>query len=257
MVFNDNFIVQIRTVRILLLQEANKENNKQQAEKNISDIPKPNKKGKKSRQLYDYNNPSYLEHSRRTRRRKQSEVDIEIGLRLSRYVQQPYEGCVDKYSKKYQQRVLRERRSRSKSDFSTGSADNSPLGSSSEQINSPRPSRLREYDEEQLRSYLWLRRGVRRRSISSSPPLLRKSDNSDFLSTQSQTSSPALSPTPSAGPSSPALGRYRKTTFSTILNSAKKRKFTGVFNTILFFQTRQSVHWQQSVNFEHLSMNLV
>ena len=161
-----------------------------------------------------------MERSRRSRRRKQSEVDIEVGLRFSRFVQQPYEGCVDKYSKKHRQKLLHNRKLKHSSPDS--SAENSPLGSSNEHINSPKPLRLTEYDEEQLRSYLWKRRGLRRRSLSSSPPRCRSNLLIDNRDSVSQTVSPFESPSSSVGPSSPA--RYRKTNFATILNSAKKRK---------------------------------
>ena len=146
---------------------------------------------------------------------------------------------MDKYSKKCQRRGLREGRSRRKNEVSTSSADNSPLSSSTEQINLSRPSNLRDYDEEQLRSYLWCRRGLRRRSISSSPPRVRTSDSSNFRETQSQSGSPLISPSPSAGPSSPASGRYRKTTFATILNSATKRK--------LYIKGYLLIHLQEDV----------
>ena len=190
------------------------------------------KKGKKARQLCDYyNNPEYLEQSRRFRRRKQSEVDIEVGNRLSRFVRRPYEGSVDKYSKKFQCKSPSERKARSKRRTATSSTESSPLGSSSEQVNTIYPSALVEYSEEELRSYLWSRRGLRRRSLSSSPPRLkvRGEPRLHYQNSVSQTTSPSLSPSPSVGPASPALTRYRKTTFATILNSADKRKHSAIW----------------------------
>ena len=185
---------------------------------------KTDKKGKKTKRLFDYNNREYLEQSRKARRRKQSEVDIEIGIRLSRFVQTPYEGCVDKYrySKKYQSKAPLERATRTITKSArASSSENSPLGSSSEHINVTRDSpRLLDYHEAEIRSNI-RRRPDQKRSLSISPPRTKAIDayNCSIFNVRSHNSSPAISPSSSVGPSSPLLSRYRTSNFTTILNS--------------------------------------
>lgn len=209
-----------------LTQNTDKENADKQAKK-FSRTGRVCRKGKKTRLLYDYNDRDYLEQSRRSRRRKQSEVDIEVGIRLSRFIQTPYEGCVDKYSKKYRQKAPLQRYTQVTTlRAPKSSSEDSPLSSSSEYLDFNHfSSPLLPFNEKPKR-YFRNKRGLRRRSSSVSPPRVNTKSSllNSFLSVQSQNTSPATSPLSSVGPSSPALSRYRTSNFETILNSADNRK---------------------------------
>ncbi|XP_076825721.1 uncharacterized protein LOC143471209 [Clavelina lepadiformis] len=188
------------------------------------------KKPKQGRRLFDYSDPTYIEKSRRARRRKVSEVDIEIGSRLSRFVSNPYEGCADKFaggrprSKFVQGTIERPKSARKHSPLSGNSTNN--FYQDKIRSDSSERAYLTEFNGQDIYKYLNSKRGFRRRSSSASPPrsLLSSVIKQHLLKrgSYSQAPSPEDSPPTSQGPSSPIVNRYQKTTFTTILNSDGK-----------------------------------
>lgn len=200
----------------------------------VTKTPPLQVRSRTAKKLYDYCDPAYLEKSRRARRRKRSEVDIEVGSRLSRFINRPYEGAADKYvgrtAKEKLVKPLYRKRVLNKSPLAS-SNESSPVGSV-ERIDKSRANtavhgnRPRTNDLTQKTSFYNSQRLSRRRSISVSPPrtqsALRPVRRLRHYDTQSYhpspLTSPGTSPPASIGSSSPALLRYRRSTFKTILS---------------------------------------
>ncbi|XP_078485932.1 uncharacterized protein LOC100177604 [Ciona intestinalis] len=161
-----------------------------------------------NRKLYDYRDFQYLEQSRRKRRRKKSEVDINIVYNLSRFVTRPYEGALDKYSDSNPKP-----KSRGRTSQIVTSSSHSPK------------SRSRTFVSPDCDVTKYLRQ--RRRSISASPPrihtsqlhpLFRGSRSTRTSPIYTPTSSPPTSSPPTSQLASPLLRRYQRSTFRSILD---------------------------------------
>jgi len=202
----------------------------------------------KKTKLFDYKDLACLEKSKRVRRRKRSEVDIEVGLRLSRFVSRPYEGAIDKYSNRKQTKTSLHPYAPNRGIWSEPSLSRSPLTSSNESSpvgsfdtrNFPSAyerSRQTDFTGESVASHLRGRRGARRRSVSASPPrsnLLFDSALHRQVGASHHTP-PGVPPSQLRGPSSsPIISRYRRSTFKTILSSPDCEKIVHEGNISRF-----------------------